>query len=65
MSCSRTQRSDAGEVFTVCLVNSFVIPKIRIRNKQGHCPNLADRPNLPDFVKESLSSGYDTRRIKK
>ena len=37
-------------IFTVCLVNLFVIPIIRIRNKQGRCPNLADRPKLPDFT---------------
>ena len=37
-------------IFTVCLVNLFFIPIIKIGNKQGRCPNLADRPNLPDFT---------------
>ena len=37
-------------IFTVCLVNLFFIPIFEIRNKQGRCPNLADRPNLPYFT---------------
>ena len=37
-------------IFTVCLVNLFVIPIIKIRNKQGDCPNLVDRPNSLDFT---------------
>ena len=37
-------------IFTVCLVNLIFIPIIKIWNKQGRCPNLADRPNLPDFT---------------
>ena len=28
----------------------FFITIIKIWNKQGHCPNLTDRPNLPDFT---------------
>ena len=54
MSCLRTLRSDAGEVSIVCLVNSFIIPKIKIRNKQGRYPNLADRPNLCDLTLTSV-----------
>ena len=40
------------KVFTVslCFVSCFFIPIIRICNKQGRCPNLADCPNLPDFT---------------
>ena len=37
-------------IFTVCLVNLFFIPIVKIWNKQRRCPNLADRPNLPDFT---------------
>ena len=37
-------------IYTVCLVILFFIPIIEIWNKQGRCPNLADRPNLPDFT---------------
>ena len=37
-------------IFTFCLVSLFFIPIIKIYNKQGRCPNLPDRPNLPDFV---------------
>ena len=37
-------------IFTVCLVDLFFIPIIKIWNKQGRCPNLADRSNLPDFT---------------
>ena len=37
-------------IFTVCLVNLLFIPIIKIWNKKGRCPNLADCPNLPDFT---------------
>ena len=42
-------------IFTVCLVNLFFISIFKIGNKQGCCPNLADRPNLPDFTLEATS----------
>ena len=29
-------------IFTVCLVQFFFIPIIKIRNRQGRCPNLTD-----------------------
>ena len=32
-------------VFTVCLVNLFFNPIIKISNKQGRCPNLPDVRN--------------------
>ena len=35
-------------IITVCLVN--LIPIIQKYKKQGHWPNLADCPNLPDFT---------------
>ena len=37
-------------ICTVCLVNLFFIPIIKIQNKQGFFPNLADLPKLPDFT---------------
>ena len=37
-------------IFTVCLVILFLIPIIKIYKKKGRCPNLPDRPNLPDFT---------------
>ena len=37
-------------VFNVCLVSLFLIPIIKIYNQKGRCPNLPDRPNLPDFT---------------
>ena len=43
-------------IFTVCLVNLFIIPIIKIWNKQGCCPNLADHPNLPDITLSCNSS---------
>ena len=36
--------------FTVCLVNLMFIQIIKICNKHGRCPNLAERPNLPVFT---------------
>ena len=53
-------------IFTVCLVNLLLIPIIKISYKQGRCPNLADRPNLPDFVLMLLSKeeGKDQESIK-
>ena len=38
------------KIFTVYLVNLFFIPIFEIRNKQGHCPNLAICLNIPDFT---------------
>ena len=37
-------------IFTFCLVNLFFIPIFETLNKQGHCPNLAVCPNIPDFT---------------
>ena len=37
-------------IFTVCLVNIFFIPIIKIYNKQGRRLSFADRPNLLDFI---------------
>ena len=37
-------------ILTVSLFNLFFIPMIQIYKKQGCCPNLDDRPNLPDFT---------------
>ena len=37
-------------IYPVCLVNLIFIPIIKLWNEQGRCPNLADRPNLPDFT---------------
>ena len=47
-------------IFTVCLFNLLFIPLIDIRNKPGRCPNLADRPNLPDFthIKPESYAGF-------
>ena len=37
-------------IFTVCLVNLFFIPIIKLGNNQGGCRNLAVCPNIPDFT---------------
>ena len=37
-------------IFTVCLVNLFIIPIFEIWSKQGRCPKLAVCPNIPDFT---------------
>ena len=41
--------------FTVCLVILYFIPITKIYNKQGRCPNLPDRPNLPYFALTTLA----------
>ena len=38
-----------NEDFHVCLISLLLIQIIKIFNKKGCCPNLPDRPNLPDF----------------
>ena len=43
-------------IFTVCLVNLFFILIFEIQIKQGRCPNLAVRPNIPDFTLSILGS---------
>ena len=37
-------------IFAVCKFNLFFITINKISNKQGRCPILADRWNLPDFT---------------
>ena len=37
-------------MFTVCFVSLFLILLNKIWNKQGHCLNLADLPNLLHFT---------------
>ena len=39
-------------IATVCLVSHFFIQihVIRIYYKEGRCPSVPDRPNLPDFT---------------
>ena len=46
----RLLKSGLVRIFSVCLVNLFLIPIIEVWNKQGRCPNLGDYPNLPDFT---------------
>ena len=36
-------------IVTFCLVSLFFIPIIKIYYKQVRCPNLLDRPNLPEI----------------
>ena len=46
---SRLLMSCLIRIFTVLLSSFIFIPIINIY-KQGRCPNLAERPNLPDFT---------------
>ena len=50
-------------IFTVCLVDLFFIPIIKIWNKQGRCLNLADRPNLPELYPIWDSFSYIMQNI--
>ena len=47
----RLLMSRLTRIFTVCLVNLIFIPIIKIYNKKGGCPNLADCPYLADCPK--------------
>ena len=52
-------------IFTVCLVNLFFIPIIKIRNKQCCCPNnppVRTYMTLP-YVKNPLESPYGIKEL--